>query len=134
MKSLTLNIANNSLFKIRNNIYFLIGFICLTAFSANSFAESEITLPDNAVYIDVRTWVEHKVDHIDGDPRIHVSDIVEGVSKQYPAKDTPIRLYCRSGVRSSRATDRLKAQGYLDVQNIGGINDARKLRGLVVEE
>ena len=130
MKLLTLNIANNSLFNIRNNIYFLIGFICLNAFSANSFAESEITLPDNAVYIDVRTWVEHKVDHIEGDTRIHVSDIVEGVTEQFPAKDTPIRLYCRSGVRSSRALDKLKAKGYLDVQNLGGIKDARKLRGI----
>ncbi len=92
--------------------------------------QDPISLPDNAVYIDVRTWIEYKVDHIDGDTRIHVSDIVDGVNEQFPDKSTPIRLYCARGVRSSRAVDRLKEQGYLDVQNIGGINDARKLRGI----
>ena len=104
--------------------------LCFCFIAVNSGALEAITLPDNAVYIDVRTWLEHKVDHIEGDTRIHVSDIVEGVTEQFPAKDTPIRLYCRSGVRSSRALDKLKAKGYLDVQNLGGIKDARKLRGI----
>ena len=104
--------------------------LCFCFIAVNSGAQEAITLPDNAVYIDVRTWLEHKVDHIEGDTRIHVSDIVEGVTEQFPAKDTPIRLYCRSGVRSSRALDKLKAKGYLDVQNLGGIKDARKLRGI----
>jgi len=113
------------MFNIKKYGFRLFGFLFLIAISLGAVAQDEITLPDHAVYIDVRTWIEHKVDHIEGDPRIHVSDI---------AKDTPIRLYCRSGIRSDRATNKLKAQGYLDVQNIGGINDARKLRGLAVEK
>jgi len=122
------------MFNIKKYGFRLFGFLFLIAISLGAVAQDEITLPDHAVYIDVRTWIEHKVDHIEGDPRIHVSDIVAGVREQYPAKDTPIRLYCRSGIRSDRATNKLKAQGYLDVQNIGGINDARKLRGLAVEK
>jgi len=108
-------------------------FLCCIAFNGVA-QDQDITLPENAVYIDVRTWFEHKIDRIEGDARIHVSDIVERVAEQFPAKDTPIRLYCARGVRSSRAATRLKEQGYLDVQNLGGINDARKLRGLVQQE
>ena len=92
--------------------------ICFTA-----FAES-----DEPVYIDVRTWLEHKVDHIDGDQRIHVSDIVAGVTDAYPDKETPIALYCRSGIRSETAMEKLKAAGYLNVSNLGGIDDAREAR------
>jgi len=86
------------------------------------------------VYIDVRTWVEHQVDNIDGDERIHVSEILDGVESRYPDKSTPIRLYCARGVRAQTAMDRLKAAGYTDVQNLGGIDDARKLRFSPVEQ
>lgn len=121
----TLSNFDSSLVNMRVLCFFMFLFVAL-----NSVAQDEITLPENTVYIDVRTWIEYKVDNIQGDVRIHVSDIVAGVTEQYPAKDTPIRLYCARGVRSSRAVNRLKAQGYSDVQNLGGINDARKLRGL----
>ena len=82
------------------------------------------------VWIDVRTSLEHKMDRIDGDVRISHSDIVEEVTVLYPAKDTPIRLYCRSGGRSGSATEALQAAGYTDVKNAGGIDDARQQRGL----
>ena len=82
----------------------------------------------NEVYIDVRTWLEHRVDHIDGDPRIHVSDIVGGVTEQYPDKSTPIKLYCERGVRAETALQKLKAAGYLNVENVGGIDDVRQSR------
>ncbi len=83
---------------------------------------------NDEVYIDVRTWVEHKVNNIEGDTRIHVSEIVEGVSEQFPDKQTPIRLYCERGVRAETALQKLKAAGYLNVKNLGGIDDVRKSR------
>ncbi len=83
---------------------------------------------DEAVYIDVRTWLEHKVDHIDGDTRIHVSEIVDGVSEQYPDKKTPIKLYCERGVRAQTALQKLEAAGYLNVENVGGIDEVRESR------
>ena len=89
---------------------------------------SELNVEKELVYIDVRTWVEHKINHIDGDPRIHISGLVKGVEKQFPDKSTPIRLYCAKGVRSGRGVAKLKEAGYLDVQNVGGIEDVKKLR------
>jgi len=83
---------------------------------------------EEPVYIDVRTWAEHKISHIEGDPRIHVSQIVEGVTAQFPDKSTPIRLYCVRGVRAQTAMERLQAEGYSDVENAGGIDHVRSLR------
>ena len=80
------------------------------------------------VYIDVRTWFEHKLNNIEGDPRIHISSLVEGVEAQFPDKTTPIRLYCAKGVRSGRGVKKLTDAGYLDVQNVGGISDVKKRR------
>jgi phage shock protein E len=83
---------------------------------------------EEAVYIDVRTWAEHQVDHIDGDTRIHVSEIVAGVSQQFSNKDTVIYLYCAVGGRAGKAAEKLKQAGYTNVHNAGGIDDVRALR------
>ena len=104
--------------------------VCLLLFSTFSIAqEGVLTKADQApVYIDVRTWFEHKLNNIEGDPRIHISGLVKGVEKQFPDKSTPIRLYCAAGVRSGRGVQKLREAGYLDVQNVGGINEVKKRR------
>jgi len=70
------------------------------------------------------------MDNIEGDPRISHDEIVAGIQKLYPDKDTEIHLYCASGVRSGKATKALKSAGYGNVTNAGGIDDARSKRGL----
>jgi phage shock protein E len=86
-----------------------------------------------AVWIDVRSWVEYNLDHIEGDKHIHYTDIVEGVSSEIPDKNTPIRLYCAVGGRAGKAQSALVEAGYTDVKNMGGIDDARRVRGLAEE-
>ncbi len=83
-----------------------------------------------AAWIDVRTAIEHGLDSIDGDVRIGYGDIVEGVEALFPEKDTEIRLYCRSGGRAGKAMAALHQAGYTNVSNAGGIDDARRQRGL----
>ena len=82
------------------------------------------------IWIDVRSELEHKVDSIEGDLRISHSDIVPEVQKLFPDKNTEIKLYCRSGGRAGEAANALKNAGYSDVESIGGIEDARKYRGI----
>lgn len=82
----------------------------------------------STVWIDVRSWVENKLDSIEGDPHIPHGDIVAGVTEQFPDKDTPIRLYCEAGVRAGKALEDLAAAGYTDIENAGGIGDVRKQR------
>ena len=87
----------------------------------------------DTIWIDVRSIVEHRLDSIEGDPRISHSDIVSEVAVRYPDKATDIRLYCRSGGRAAKAAAALEAVGYRQVSNVGGIDDAREARGLSVK-
>ncbi|NND66645.1 MAG: rhodanese-like domain-containing protein [Halioglobus sp.] len=84
----------------------------------------------DTVWVDVRSSLEHKIDNIEGDTRISHSDIVPEIEKLYPDRDTSIKLYCRSGGRAGKAEEALRAAGYTDVENVGGIGDARKRRSL----
>lgn len=82
------------------------------------------------VWIDVRSQVEHTIDNIEGDVRISHKEIVENVSQLFPNKNAEINLYCRSGGRAGIALSALQEAGYTNVKNVGGINDARELRGI----
>jgi phage shock protein E len=82
------------------------------------------------VWIDVRSSVEHSIDSIEGDVRISHEDVVHEVTELYPDTSTEIHLYCRSGGRAGKAMSALKEAGYTNVSNAGGIDDARKERGL----
>jgi phage shock protein E len=105
--------------KIFSHISFFLIAMC---FSSLSNADT--------VWIDVRSVVEHSIDNIEGDVRISDGDIVQEVSATFPDKSTEIRLYCRSGGRAENAKTALREAGYTKVSNVGGINDARKERGL----
>ncbi len=82
------------------------------------------------VWIDVRSSEEYAQDHIDGDIRISHEEIVPGVVKLFPDKNTEIHFYCRSGRRAGIAMSKLEAAGYTNVSNAGGINDAREERAI----
>lgn len=82
------------------------------------------------VWIDVRSAAEHTLDNIEGDVRISHGEIVQEINKVFPDTGTHIRLYCRSGARASTAMSALKRAGYTNVSSAGGIDDARKERGL----
>jgi len=101
-------------------IFRSIAFLPALLVSTYSYAE--------VVWIDVRTLMEQSIDSIDGDIRIGYSEIIPQVEKLFPDKNTAIRLYCRSGGRAGTAEQALKQAGYTDVENIGGISDARKYR------
>ncbi len=106
-------------FKSMGHILFLWAVMCC---SVSTYADT--------VWIDVRSAVEHKFDSIEGDVRISHSEIVQQIHKLFPDKNTNIHVYCRSGARAGKALLALKEAGYKNVLNMGGINDARKERGL----
>ena len=97
-------------------------FFIIIPFSSISYADP--------VWIDVRSAGEHMIDNIEGDTRISHGEIVAEANKMFSDKDTEIILYCRSGGRASKARSALLDAGYTNVSNVGGINEARKARGL----
>jgi phage shock protein E len=104
------------------SVFRCVALIATLIFSSHCLAET--------IWIDVRSNLEHKIDSIEGDLRISHSDIVPEVQKLFPDKNAEIKLYCRSGGRAGEAAKALESAGYTHVESIGGIEDARKSRGI----
>lgn len=73
--------------------------------------------------VDVRTPQEYEEGHIPGAINIPVESI--GAEKPAELTDTNAELivYCRTGVRSKQASDKLVGLGYQNVNDMGGIVD-----------
>ena len=65
--------------------------------------------------------------HLEQARLIPFDGIQAGVAGMQLAKDTPIFLYCAVGGRAEKARQSLLAQGYTNVVNVGGLDDARAL-------
>lgn len=79
------------------------------------------------VWIDVRSLDEYNEDHIENTEHIPHTEIAAQISDLDLSKDTPIKLFCRSGVRAGIALTALEDLGYTNVENVGGIADAREI-------
>ena len=80
----------------------------------------------NAVLLDVRTSEEHKSGYLEGAVLLPLAELENKIVNKVPAKNTPIYIYCRSGRRAGTAVEKLKAMGYTDLHNLGGLKDAQE--------
>jgi len=78
---------------------------------------------DGVTLVDVRTPDEYAESHIDGAVSVPNETIGAGQPDELPDKASPVIVYCRTGVRSKQAADKLVAMGYTAVYDMGGIND-----------
>ncbi len=84
------------------------------------------------VWIDVRSQAEYEEGHIDGDLLITHTEIGKRVTELFPDKETEIHLYCEKGGRAADAKYTLKALGYTNVTNEGGIRDVLDKRNISI--
>ena len=75
--------------------------------------------------LDVRTQQEYDEKHIAGAYLIPDYEIESRAEKELPDKDALILVYCRSGSRSKKASQKLAELGYTNVKDFGGINTWR---------
>lgn len=75
-----------------------------------------------ATIIDVRTPDEYADGFFPGAINIPVNVLAKKIDTLC-AKTKPIIVYCASGSRSALAASILKAQGFTDVTNAGGLDD-----------
>jgi len=73
--------------------------------------------------VDVRRADEYETGHIPGALNIPNEDIGDTKPEALPDLDAGIIVYCRTGVRSKDAADKLIGLGYTDVSDMGGIVD-----------
>lgn len=79
------------------------------------------TLPEQALYIDVRSPVEYAGGHLPGALNLPLEQVASQIATQAPDLDQPIVVYCASGMRSGQARAVLLQLGYRQVSNGGGV-------------
>lgn len=82
------------------------------------------------LWIDVRTPAEYQSDSITGDVNLPLAELADAIGSVTDDKSAAISLYCRSGRRAELAKEVLVKLGYSNVSNVGGISDARQIRGI----
>jgi rhodanese-related sulfurtransferase len=109
-----------------------------TACTSSSATVEAPTSPTAAVavaestVIDVRTPEEFDAGHLDGASNINLesADFTSQISAL--PKDAAYLVYCRSGNRSADAVAQMKQDGFTNVVDIGGLQEASSATGLPV--
>lgn len=91
--------------------------------SYNELNRLAAAYPAELLILDVRTVEEFRSGYIPG-ARLAPYDELPSTFRE-PDKKRPIVVYCRTGRRSSIAMDTLKAMGYLNLSDFGGVDNWR---------
>ena len=73
--------------------------------------------------VDVRTSGEYAQAHLPGAVNVPNENIGTEQPEALPNLEDAVIVYCRTGVRSRQAADKLTAMGYTQVYDMGGIVD-----------
>lgn len=93
------------------------GYHRITAEKAKNIMDSR----DDIIILDVRRKEEYDAGHIKGALLIPNETIDLNEPEQLSDKEATILVYCRSGVRSLEAANKLVEMGYHNVYDFGGI-------------
>lgn len=95
-------------------------------------AGEPITVGPDTIVIDVRTPAEYSEGHLEGAVNIDVQDANFGTILSQLPTDGEYVVYCRSGNRSAQAVEIMKASGFTNVVDAGGVNDASTKTGIAI--
>lgn len=114
-------------------IFALIAVAIVATFALAACSSAEpITVGKDTIIIDVRTPAEYSEGHLDGAVNIDIeADNFGAILGQLPT-DGEYVVYCRSGNRSARAVEIMKASGFTNVTDAHGINDASSATGIAI--
>lgn len=84
--------------------------------------------------VDVRSIDELNGGMIPGAKSVPLDTLLSVVTEEFPEPETPIILYCKTGMRSGMAQGALRKLGYSNVCNIVGGFDSWKKAGLPIKE
>ncbi|USH04952.1 rhodanese-like domain-containing protein [Grimontia kaedaensis] len=83
-------------------------------------------IEQGAMVVDVRTPAEFDDGHLSGALNYPVTELDKHI--QHLDKDTPLVLYCRSGVRSGAAYQYLLSKGFTNLHNAGGFEEMKNAK------
>ena len=87
---------------------------------------SHAPIPPDAVWVDCRALDEYQCGHLEEAIHMPHSEIADRHEELDVDKNRPLYLYCAGGKRAEIAKQRLEAEGYTHVVNVGGLKDALK--------
>lgn len=82
------------------------------------------------IILDVRTTSEYQDEHLEQAINLSVQDLHANTASAQEilntiAKEAAVKVHCASGGRSALAKQILESKGYTNVENLGGLEDAR---------
>ena len=115
-------------------IFALLALVVATTFALTACASAgePITVGADTIVIDVRTPAEYSEGHLEGAVNIDVQDANFGTILSQLPTDGDYVVYCRSGNRSAQAVEIMKASGFTNVVDAGGVNDASTKTGIAI--
>ncbi len=85
-------------------------------------AKQQMDSGESIVIIDVRGASEYAQGHIENAINIPMNVITDKIEDAVPNKEQKIFVNCLSGGRSKASCSLIKAKGYTNVHDIGGVN------------
>ncbi len=82
----------------------------------------------DTIWLDVRSYGENANESLAGSINIPHTQVAKEISGVIKDKNTQINVFCRSGGRAGKALKVLKELGYSNVENVGSLGNARKLK------
>ena len=116
----------------KNFLIIFLGLCCLFGCSAGNGNGTSISymqakekiINEGAILVDVRTQDEYTDSHIEGAILLPLDTIDSStVSETIQDKNVPIIVYCKSGVRSKEALQKLVDLGYTNVFDLGAMSN-----------
>jgi len=98
----------------------IIAFLALRPRPDVSGAEARDLVRAGAKLVDVRRPDEFSASHLPGATNVPLDEI-DGRASELGAADATIIVYCARGVRSARAAQKLRAKGFTNVHDLGGL-------------
>ncbi len=95
---------------------------------SDTTAQAWELIDQGALLVDVRNPDEFSSGHLPGAKLIPVNQVAARISEFGEDKSRPIVVYCKSGKRSGKAEETLRAHGYLNVVNGGGYSSMMSAR------
>lgn len=99
----------------------------------SKFDKLQLEIASGAMLYDVRTKEEYDSGYFQNAVNIPLQDLQKAIYPEVP-KDTLIYVYCRSGNRSEQAVGLLRANGYVNVTDLGGISEMEALGGKIIKK
>jgi phage shock protein E len=92
----------------------------------------EIAEDEDVVFVDVRSREEYAAEHVKGARHIPYDQMARRWPELKRHKRERVLVYCRTGRRSRIATGVLRAHGFENAENAGGIGGLRRA-GIEIE-